>query len=336
MFEVGTFAVSVTFTPDDGENFAETSKTVNLTVNKATLTIKADDMSRPPGVTGPPPTATYSGFVNGDTAANLDTEVQLTPLATIDSPPGDYLILAGGAADANYEIIHGNGTLTITDKEQPEIVWTPSAITYGTPLGDDQLNAIESNGITGEFSYSHSHDEVLNAGVHTLEVTFVPDNQMRYLGAGKSVNLTVNKAPLTIKADNQSRPPREPNPTPTASYAGFVNGDTAASLDTQVDLRHEADIDSPQGEYRILASGASDPNYAITFEHGLLTITSKLIPEIFWIEPMAITYGEALSGTQLNATVVGDPPRYASLHARHRNALRHRQFSAQRDVQARG
>ena len=59
-----------------------------LTVNKATLTIKADDKSRPPGVADTPPTATYSGFVFGDTPGSLDVPVQLIPKAKHGKPAG--------------------------------------------------------------------------------------------------------------------------------------------------------------------------------------------------------------------------------------------------------
>ena len=43
-------------------------------------------------------------------------------------------------------------------------------------------------------------------------------------------NLTVTAAPLTITADNQTKVYGAALPTLTASYTGFVNGDTAASL----------------------------------------------------------------------------------------------------------
>ena len=42
--------------------------------------------------------------------------------------------------------------------------------------------------------------------------------------------LTVTPAALTITADNQTKALRRGCPRLTASYSGFVNGDTAASL----------------------------------------------------------------------------------------------------------
>ena len=51
--------------------------------------------------------------------------------------------------------------------------------------------------------------------------------------------LTVTPAPLTITADNQTKVYGAALPTLTASYIGFVNGDTSASLTTQPTLTHD-------------------------------------------------------------------------------------------------
>jgi hypothetical protein len=85
--------------------------------------------------------------------------------------------------------------------------------------------------------------------------------------------LTVTPAPLTITADNQTKVYGAALPVLTASYSGFVNGDTAASLTTPVSLATPATIASPVGTYAITAGGASSPNYAITFVNGTLTVT---------------------------------------------------------------
>src|SRR6186713_2940607 len=79
------------------------------------LSISADNKSRLIGQTNPPLTATYSGFVNGDTVSNLDVAVTLFTTATSNSPAGTYAIEASGAADADYSITHFNGVLTITN-----------------------------------------------------------------------------------------------------------------------------------------------------------------------------------------------------------------------------
>jgi hypothetical protein len=58
--------------------------------------------------------ARYSGFVNGDDAADLDILPQVSSAAGRLSRPGSYPIEVSGAADANYAISYQNGILTIT------------------------------------------------------------------------------------------------------------------------------------------------------------------------------------------------------------------------------
>ena len=61
-------------------------------------------------------TASYSGFVLGNTASNLTTQPTLTTTATSSSPAGNYPITASGAFAANYSISYAAGTLTISSK----------------------------------------------------------------------------------------------------------------------------------------------------------------------------------------------------------------------------
>jgi hypothetical protein len=85
--------------------------------------------------------------------------------------------------------------------------------------------------------------------------------------------LTVSKAPLTITADNKSKTRGTANPAFTASYSGFVNGDTVTSLDTAVAFSTTATTSSPVGSYPITPKSAKDANYTVTFINGTLTIT---------------------------------------------------------------
>ena len=82
----------------------------------------------------------------------------------------------------------------------------------------------------------------------------------------------INRAPLTIMANTQTRYFGQLNPVLTASYVGFVNGDGPASLTSQVILSTSAVAGSDPGSYLITASDASSPNYVITFQESTLTV----------------------------------------------------------------
>ena len=102
-----------------------------LTVKPAPLTITVDNVSRFTGQPNPVFILHYTGFVNGETEANLTYPPIVTTTATEASPPGDYPIVISGASSSNYAITVINGTLTV--KAIPPTVVIPNAF---TPNGD--------------------------------------------------------------------------------------------------------------------------------------------------------------------------------------------------------
>ncbi len=116
-----------------------------------------------------------------------------------------------------------------------------------------------------------------NAGVYPTgaAASFAGDPSF---GASSGHNsLTVNKAKLIVSADSKSRLYGEPNPTLTASYTGFVNGETLATsgVTGTPTLTTTATQSSPVGKYPIsITQGtlAGGNNYAITLVDGTLTV----------------------------------------------------------------
>jgi hypothetical protein len=90
-------------------------------VSNAVLTVTANDASRSYGTTNPLFTASYSGFVNGDTNVGYGSVISgsfsFTPPATPASIAGSYpIIITNSTLSAtNYRISFVNGTLTITN-----------------------------------------------------------------------------------------------------------------------------------------------------------------------------------------------------------------------------
>src|SRR5262249_37121901 len=82
-----------------------------------------------------------------------------------------------------------------------------------------------------------------------------------------SGTLTITPAALNITANNQTKVYGQANPALTATYAGLVNGDTAASLTPPPTVTTTATTLSPVSgsPYPITASGAVDSDYAIGY-----------------------------------------------------------------------
>jgi hypothetical protein len=87
----------------------------------------------------------------------------------------------------------------------------------------------------------------------------------------KSGTLTVNKASLTVTADNKSKIYGASNPTFTASYSAFANGDTAADPGGALGFDTNATQQSSVGSHAITPKGLTSDNHAITFKDGTLT-----------------------------------------------------------------
>jgi hypothetical protein len=64
------------------------------------------------GATLPALTASFAGFVNGDTAASLSQQPALSTTAT-GTTAGSFPITASGAQSANYSISYAPGTLSV-------------------------------------------------------------------------------------------------------------------------------------------------------------------------------------------------------------------------------
>jgi hypothetical protein len=87
--------------------------TTTASITKAPLTVTADNKSKIAGQPDPAFTFTYSGFVNAETSAVLDTP----PACGVSGPhntPGTYPIVCSGGVDNNYSFTYVNGTLTVT------------------------------------------------------------------------------------------------------------------------------------------------------------------------------------------------------------------------------
>ena len=84
-----------------------------FTVTPAPLTVTPSPETVAFGQTPPPPTPTYTGFVNGDSTSSLSSPATCTTTATASSPPGIYPSSCSGAAGANYAIDYQAGTVTV-------------------------------------------------------------------------------------------------------------------------------------------------------------------------------------------------------------------------------
>jgi len=202
----------------------------------------------------------------------------------------------------------------------PTITWAdPAAITYGTALGDAQLNA--SSSTPGTFTYDPPAGTVLNAGTNQeLRAQFTSSNP-NYANASVTAHITVNPAAPTITwmdpvdiLYGTALDGTQLNATANVEGAFTYNPPAGTILDVGSHQALQAQFTSSDSNY----TNATATVYIIVLT-GFVVIT--------WADPADILYGTSLDGTQLNATanVLGtftyNPPTGTVLNAGNHQAL---------------
>jgi hypothetical protein len=188
----GTRTLSVTFTPTDTTDYGTVKASVQLQVNPSTPTITWTPAPLSSGAALTTSQLNAKATFNG--AAVSGTYVY-TPAAGTVATPGQALSVTFTPASsiaANFT----TASASVTLQGAPTITWPkPAAITYGTPLGNTQLNATAS--VPGNFVYTPGLGTVLGVGTQTLSVTFTPTDTTDYSAKTATTTITVSKAPTT-------------------------------------------------------------------------------------------------------------------------------------------
>jgi hypothetical protein len=102
--------------------------------------------------------------------------------------------------------------------------------------------------------------------------------------------------PLTITADNQTMTYGGVMPGLTASYSGFVNGDSSTSLTAAPTVSSATAATANAGSYTgtLTAAGAVDGNYTISYAAGNLTIGKAAL--LVTADNQSMTYGGVMPG----------------------------------------
>ena len=324
VLKVGSLKITATFTPTDAENYENATASVEINVVKANPVIT---WNTPEDITVG--TALTDAQLNAK--ANVDGTFAYTPDKNSVLEVGEHqkLTVLFTPADAeSYNSVSdsvfinvtaaANDTTTTIDTAAA-IVWVPSEIVYGTPVGET-FNAVSK--IDGKITYSLAADSILDAGEYKVIATLSPVN-----GNDTTIEriVKVAKAELTATAANDTIVKGDTMPKFEINYKGFVGNDNAASLTTAPTATCSASTDSV-GSFEIVVSGGEAKNYNFVHVNGLLVILAKndtalipidtvphndtlphndtvIVPVITWVPAVdTITYGTLIDSTILNAT----------------------------------
>jgi len=197
------------------------------------------------GSNAPQLTITQAAALTGSLASNPSKTYGM-----IDPAFGGLPIVLSGQVN-NPAIATWNGNVAIND--------TGAAATTGTLTS---LTRVAGENVGGYNYTSGTLSLTGTAAGNYSGAVFVPGASM----------LNITLAPLTITADDKSRPVGIANPPFTASYAGFQFSETPAVLGGVLIFTTPATIASPAGLYAITPSGQTSTNYTITYVNGTLTV----------------------------------------------------------------
>ena len=278
--EVGTYeeVLPATFTKGD-ESFTAYIP-YHYTIKPAKLTAKVNSTSRIYGELNPEFNITYTGFVNGENESVLTTKPSLATTANKNSAVGTYPITISGGTAKNYILEYEQGELTVYKASLGIQVMDASKV-YGSKNPSFTLNYFglknEENvpaWITAPM-FNTTATKESGAGVYEVTVTCEPKNYE--IISNTPGKLTIEKALLTIKANDATMDYCGTMPTYDYTYSGFKNGDTENVLITKPTIATEATAYSNAGDYTITPEGAEADNYDFTYKAGILTIKQRLL-----------------------------------------------------------
>ena len=285
-------------------NYSAKSGSVTTKINKASLTITADNKTMTYGGTAPTYTYTGAGYVNGETASVLGGTASYTvknssgTAVTVNSTTaaGTYTITLSGLSSNNYNITYKTGTLTIGKATNP-IKVTANTLTYNGKAQNLVTTASAQGTVYYSVGTTLTSSNYTTAGSTTIPtqtsantngyvIYYYCVGNTNYSAKSGSVTTKINKASLTITADNKTMTYGGTAPTYTYTGAGYVNGETASVLGGTASYTVKnssgtavtVNSTTAAGTYTITPSGLSSSNYNITYKAGTLTIGKATNP----------------------------------------------------------
>jgi hypothetical protein len=167
----------------------------------------------------------------------------------------------------------------------------PPGVSVGGTLGCSSVDGGEPIGASLTAS-SYTIDGTNCTGL-TLTGTASANYVVSYVGL--TDGFVVSPVSLTVTASSASFTSGGAVPNITPSYAGFVNGDSAASLSSPPRCSTTAISSSPPGTYPSTCTGAVDANYATIYVAG--TVNVKPPPMVNLPPTPATTTTTTTSGT---------------------------------------
>jgi YDG domain/Hint domain/MBG domain (YGX type) len=315
---VGT--TNVTITPSNpvggtfnNNNYELLFRTGIVTITAALLTVNASDKGY--DGTNTATIASLNGLKNSETlnytiGATFDNaNIANGKTVTVNS----VLLSNGSGLASNYSVENGQTTTANITPAQLIITANDKTTTYGTivPIGSGSTEFTSSGLINGETigSVTLTTNQLTNTNAGTNSIVVIPSaatggsfTTSNYIISYQYGNVTINKAPLTIRAQSHTKTydgtrastSIDSNKTPT--YEGMMNGENFAVLTQLFDSANVSNNKTLTVDYLLYVPG----NYDVT----TYTASGEITPAQLdvYAENQGTTYGENIkTGTGCNS-----------------------------------
>ena len=305
-----TFTVRVS----DGTLVANRTLTVAISATRETPVVTWADpatIAYGTALSGTQLNATAAGFA-GSVAGTVTYAEGATPRAAGDVlavgthtlvatfTPTDTATYTTGTDTANVVVVRADQTI-IAQAASASLTYggtgTTLSATYTGPHG---AGLVTYAVVSGPCSIAGANLTVTGAGTCQVTASIAQDGSYN-AATSAPIAITVAKATLTVTAQNAQKRVTTPDPSLSYLVTGYVGSDGLSSIDVS-GLSALRAVGETVGTFAIGFSGtATAANYDFAYVGGIFTIIDKDVPAITWSTPATITYGTALSATQLNA-----------------------------------
>jgi len=267
-------------------NYAISYVPGTLTINTVPLTVTANNDSKTydgqaySGGNG----VSYAGFVNGETSSVLGGTLSYSGTSQGAVNAGSYVITPSGLTSGNYSITFTKGTLTVSPAPLTVTANNDSKTYDGLAYSGGNgvtysgfVNSESASVLGGTLAYGGTSQGAVNANSYAIIPSGLTSGNYSITFANGT--LTVNPAPLTVTANNDSKTydGLAYSGGNGVTYAGFVNGETSAVLGGTISYNGTSQGAINAGSYLITPTGLTSSNYSISYADGSLTVNPALL-----------------------------------------------------------
>jgi len=314
----GTILKGIAFAPQKATPaFSGLSASQSISYGTASITLAGKVSAAVNGVTDYPAngetvTITINGSAQTTTINDATGDFSKTfTTPTIPYSASAYTITYAYAGNNTTLNAAANDTSTTLTVNKATLTYTANAasMTYGGTVPSLSGNVTgfvnsenQAGATTGTLAFTTSATSSSPAGSYAINGSgLTAANYTFAQAAGNATALTINKATPTVSVGNS------PVTYNGSAQAATVNGSVSGTV-SNVKYGGSSTVPTAAGTYAVTADFAPTDNTDYNNLTGAAAgnfVINKATPVITWSNPADITYGTALSGTQLNATSGG-------------------------------